>query len=199
MTCIKPSQKTLVAQVIYLHGMDTFSPSNQELQIRKSLENLSNELGISFATPRAFEKCPENKKQICWMWGAETKEAIKIKRNKILRETKSCFSESLPTIWLGFSNGGNLVSQIFQECVEKGDYITFGASGGYVKNSSGSLQNCGSYKALIGKNDKWNYSHAIKFYSNLKNKKAHVDVIELDGGHEVDSNILREILKGYIK
>lgn len=198
-TCIKPSQKTVNTQVIYLHGMDTFSPSTQELEIRKTLEKLSNELGVSFAIPRAFEKCPENKNQRCWMWGAEKKEVVREKRNKIIEEAKSCFNNSPNFIWLGFSNGGNFVSQIFQECVNRGDYITFGASGGHIIDGPSSLKNCGKFKALIGKKDKWNYAHAIKFYSGLKNKKGHVEVTEFSGGHELNANLLKEIVKEYVK
>ena len=199
MTCIKPSHKVAVMQVIYLHGMDTSLPSAQELEIRKSLKNLSNELAVSFALPRAFEKGPESKSQFCWMWGAEKKEDIKLKRDKILKKAKSCFNKPLTSLWLGFSNGGNFVSQIFQECAEEGKYITFGASGGNVKDSKTSLKGCGQYKALIGKKDKWNYAHATKFYAKLKSRNGHIDVLEFNGGHEVNIDLLREVLKGYIK
>ena len=198
-SCINQDKKEIKARIIYLHGMDSLNLSSQELSIRNSLKKLSDELGVEVALPRAFENCPENKKQICWMWGAERKVAIKLKKERILKETQRCFKSSAPLFWLGFSNGGNLISQIFQECEEKGKYITFGASGGYIKSNLSRFGDCGSYKAVIGKDDKWNYSDAIKFYSSLKKKGGQIDIVEHQGGHEVSFEILEKIMKKYIK
>lgn len=52
------------------------------------------------------------------MWGKENhKEAVEIK-HQILQESRVCLKDKNPIIWAGFSNGGNLASQIFQTWTE---------------------------------------------------------------------------------
>lgn len=194
-SCISPTASEVKGRIIYLHGMDSISPSAQELGNRKILKKISKELSLSIAIPRAKDICPKHKNQICWMWGTEANDVVRKKKVAILKEIKDCTSEKSNDVWLGFSNGGNLVTQFLQECSSKEKYISFGASGGYVKSNLSNLSECGVYKAFIGKKDKWNYSHAIKYYNNLKDKKSKIDVIEFDGGHNLEYDLLKKAIK----
>lgn len=193
-SCINLKTKSSKAKIIYLHGMDSIVTSAQELSTRKKLQTLSHEIGLEIAFPRAVEKCPSDEKRICWMWNTEKIETVKIKTAKILKESQECFKSSAPLIWVGFSNGGNLVSQIFQACELKGIYITFGSSGGYISPGVLDLLECGHFKSFIGKNDKWNYDNSVKFYKNLQNLKGKVEINEFNGGHEIEYEGLKKTI-----
>lgn len=188
--CIQVANPSL--RMIYLHGMDVPSKSGQEKHIRKLLHKFSKKNNIEIALIRATMKCPNHEHQICWMWDREENEKVALKKKEILTASKKCFTSKKPLVWLGFSNGGNFVSQIFQECSEKGYFITFGSSGGYIKSERQDLSSCGLYLTAIGKKDKWNYSNSLKFHDRLKSAKGNVKIVEFDGSHEVAPSILED-------
>jgi predicted esterase len=189
------SHSTPKYRMIYLHGMDEPGRSPQEKHIRKVLKEFSEENAVEVALPRAKMKCPNHESQICWMWDKEDRKAVIKKKNKIISDSKKCFSSNAPLVWLGFSNGGNLATQIFQSCEIKERIITFGVSGGYLKSWRKRLSQCGRYFAAMGKEDKWNRSHGLKFYRRLKELGAAIEVKEFAGSHEVKLPILKQGLQ----
>ncbi len=187
------STKNSIAQLIYLHGMDSPNKSEQEQEIRRVLKAISEEKQIDVFLPRATIKCPNNPDQVCWTWGSEDGQQIEKRKKQLLKDSKSCFKSTKPLLWLGFSNGGNHVLQFFQSC-DKGKYLTFGSSGGYLKKWSDNLSECGQLYSAIGKKDKWNYSTGLQFYNKLQNSKAHIQIVEFDGAHELKKETLVDLL-----
>jgi hypothetical protein len=66
-SCIGSEKAPLGA--VYLHGMDSVIPSDQEMQNRKILQDISEKYNIRIALPRASQTCAQSPNQICWGWG----------------------------------------------------------------------------------------------------------------------------------
>lgn len=51
--------------LIFLHGMDSSRPSQQELSNRAILERIADSLNVRIALPRAANMCPTQPNSIC--------------------------------------------------------------------------------------------------------------------------------------
>ncbi|OFZ79400.1 MAG: hypothetical protein A2603_14515 [Bdellovibrionales bacterium RIFOXYD1_FULL_55_31] len=105
--------------LIYLHGMDTESPSPQEQQNREMLSRLAQVLNLRIALPRAKNACPTQPNLKCWDW-AFTKEAVQAELANAIAEANQCFPDGAAFSFVGFSNGGYLVNAAIQNCIQKG-------------------------------------------------------------------------------
>ncbi len=182
---------------IYLHGTDSIDPSVQEKKNREILQSVSRQFNIKIALPRAKELCDQSKDQICWGWKFEQNE-IKELQNVIESSTKIC---KLPSkkILIGFSNGAYALNKLFSQCYLKGDQIIISQGAnllrGPIEYNTPNLSNCGRLIFISGKNDKYNYDASNSYAKKLIEKSARVDVIEFEGGHEMNLESLSSAIK----
>lgn len=128
------------------------------------------------------------------MWGSDSVASLKTKWSNILNRSDNCFKSKRKLVFLGFSNGGNFLNQVFQACAG-GNYIAVGASGGRVGQKLKDLSACGNYYAAIGKRDMPVYEKGNKLISKFKKMNANIKFIEFDGGHELPEPVLLKLLK----
>ena len=196
--CIGPKDSKIVA--IYLHGMDTEPPSQQELLNRKILKKISKSLKIGIAIPRAKTQCPYNKDQFCWGWNFNESGVID-STLKIAFETKEqCFPKSKTTGLVGFSNGGFVANQITKDCraTELKWLISIGAGDFQNKNDTKDLSKCSPLILMAGKKDKSNYEAIKELGKWLSKQKADVTIIEYKDSHSIPEKDLQKILKSII-
>lgn len=195
--CIGSKDSNTVA--IYLHGMDTESPSPQELENRKILKKISEILNVGIALPRSTAKCP-NKTQLCWGWNFNEAGIIDSALKTSQQTNEKCFPKSKHTGLIGFSNGGFVVNQIVKEC-RKNDFdwlISIGAGGSWNQTDKKDLSNCGSLTLMAGKKDKSNYESIKELKKWLTEKKANVTIVEYDDGHTIPEKDLQKVLRSVI-
>ena len=183
--------------IVYLHGMDSISPSAQELRNREILGDLAKDLNIRFAIPRATRACPTNSSQLCWTWAAKTSEDLLPVKKAITDAAKECFLSKNYSV-LGFSNGGVAVAALLRLC-EKVDYdsaIVVGAAGGWFSTDPKTIEGC--YPKLIlllGSEDQANLKPVRSFVEHLTSLKAPISLVEYKGGHELIYETLARLLK----
>jgi dienelactone hydrolase len=167
--------------------MDTASPSTQEIQNRSVLTELSKNLKIRFAIPRAVAVCPTDPKQICWGWTAKTSKDISPVKTAIESAATQCFSSKNYSV-LGFSNGGVAVGSFLRLC-EKVDIksaITVGAAGGWYSSDPQDLRGCQpKLVSMLGSDDHQNQKPVRDFVAHLISLGAPATLVEYEGGHKL--------------
>ncbi len=190
-------EKNAKKLMVYLHGMDSISPSRQELDNRIVLEKLAKSLDMRFAIPRATKACPTNDKQICWTWTARTAEDLEPVKKAISSAAHDCFSSKTYSV-LGFSNGGTAVASLLRLCQDV-DFklgIVVGAAGAWFSSDPSSLQNCQpEIISMIGSQDSANHKPARDFIAHLVSLKAKATVVEYQGDHSLSYQALFEQLR----
>lgn len=190
--CFGPSEAAI--GYVYLHGMDSLSPSEQEISNRDKLRRISERLRIRIAVPRAQAKCPQNSEMLCWGWSFNDLETTEI-RTEVLTAAKTCGIKGVNLI--GFSNGGHAVNALFKSCLIDGDpkLVSIGASRASGKFSSvRDLAKCGTLQILIGKKDQYNYDPERTFLKEIKARNGNIKWTESEGAHEVPEQSLLEVL-----
>lgn len=186
---------------IYLHGTDSVDPSEQEKKNREILQSISKRFDIKVALPRAKDLCDQSKDQLCWGWKFDQDEVNKI-QNIIESSSKIC---KLPSrkILIGFSNGAYALNKLFRLCYLKQDQtiISQGANTlrGPLEYNTRNLSNCGKLIFISGKKDKYNYDTSNSYSKKLVEKSAHVEIVEFEGGHEMDLESLSDAIKSSIQ
>lgn len=194
-SCIGP--QTAKRFYVYLHGMDTPTPSKQELANRAVLSALASKLNIRFALPRADEKCPSNPNLICWTWSPKTTSDLHLVSNALAEAAQSCFSSQSFGV-LGFSNGGIAASAFLRLCENNSfkSLISVGGASGWYSSDPQNLRNCSpKLVAMVGSKDFANQKPIRDFVSHLKSVQAPVELVEYEGGHELVESSLLELLK----
>ena len=195
--CFGPKNSKTV--VVYLHGMDSESPSQQELENRKVLSKISESLKIGIAIPRAKSKCP-NKTQLCWGWNFNEASVVDSALQLAIESQKLCFTKVTNIGLLGFSNGGFVVNQIVKDC-KKTDFnwlISIGAGGSFNKNDQTDFSKCSSLTLMAGKEDKFNYESIKDLAKWMKDHKANITLVEYDSGHSLPEKDLETVLKSVV-
>ena len=191
--CFGPSEAAI--GFVYLHGMDSLSPSDQEISNREKLRRISEQLKIRVAVPRAQARCPTNSEMLCWGWSFSDSEAIRI-RTEVLTAANACGIKAVNLI--GFSNGGHGVNTLYKNCLIEGNpkLISIGASRTISEKflSDRELAKCGSLQILIGKKDQYNYDPERLLLNAIKARKGNVQWTEFDDAHEVPEQSLLEAL-----
>jgi len=193
--CIGPKDASRF--MVYLHGMDTISPSKQELENRKVLSRLAESLKIKFAIPRAKSKCPTNSAQLCWSWQAKISTDLESTKNAISTSANECFPSKGYEV-LGFSNGGAALTSMLRLCekVEFKKAIAIGAAGGWFSSDPKDLRSCGpKLISMLGKEDGANQKPVRDLTAHLLSLHAPIELVEYVGGHALSYEPLYEVLK----
>ena len=193
--CIGP--KNSKNSIVYLHGMDTPTPGEQEILIRQKLTTISEKLNLRLALPRATKMCPTNAKLMCWGWDFSNSKIIDEALASAFLAAKECFPQAKKLGLIGFSNGGLVVNQIVKDCKETpfSWFISVGAAGSWKKNETKNLKECGTLYLFAGKQDKSNYLNIKNFSAWFKSQGANTELVEHDGGHAVPSEELERLLR----
>jgi len=200
-SCIGPENAP--HSLIYLHGMDSLQPSNQELRNRAILTDIANALNIRIALPRAFMACPTQTNSICWGWSFNQNELQSV-LPLILQARTKCFSGVNDFGMIGFSNGGYLITQWYRnEMIPKMErtpsfLIASGSDTGVVPKTIQSLAMSPPLTLIIGNQDQYNRDPTSSFFNQLKALNAKVSRIEFDGGHQLDLTSSRAVLRSYL-
>lgn len=196
--CIGPKDLKNVA--IYLHGMDTEPPSQQELSNRKILKKISDSLKIGIVIPRAKTQCPNNKDQFCWGWNFNESGVIDSTLKMAFETKERCFPKSKTIGLVGFSNGGFVANQITKDCraTELNWLISIGAGDSQNKTDTKDLSKCSPLILMAGQKDKSNYEPIKELGKRLSEQKANVTIIEYDDGHTIPEKDLQKVLKSVI-
>lgn len=187
--------------VVYLHGMDTEIPGEQEILIRQKLTTLAAKLNMRIALPRASDTCPTNSKLLCWGWNFNDSKVVNAALANAALAAKECFPKAKKMGLLGFSNGGFVANQIIRDCkhTQFSWFISIGAAGDWNSADSKDLSKCGQLQLFAGKQDKSNYKNIKTFAAWLKERKAKVDLIEYEEGHTVPLKALELSLQEILK
>jgi hypothetical protein len=78
---------------------------------------IAEELKIRIALPRALDKC-SSRPGLCWVM--DSKERVVKSLEEAKKQSKECLIQQNKIGVLGFSNGGFLVSKVFQYCLPTG-------------------------------------------------------------------------------
>jgi len=200
-TCIGPANAP--HSLIYLHGMDSASPSKLELQNRAILITLANSLNIRIALPRAFMACPTQADSFCWGWSFNQDEIQKV-LPLILQSRTKCFSNTIGFGMIGFSNGGYLLTNWYRNALTPRTdsiptfFITSGSDQGLVPPSIKSLATNPPLTMLIGNQDIYSQDPSNVFFNQMKTLGAKVNRIEFNGGHQLDLPSLKSTLSSYL-
>lgn len=189
--------------VVYLHGMDSEAPSEQEQHNREVLAKLAKAQGVRFALPRASMACPTRAGSVCWGWKFDEAEASAA-ATQIDAAATGCFPGK-PYGVLGFSNGGYLLNKLLRSCrleamLPKAEWLIGVGSArfegeGELEAEPKSLAGCGRLLLLSGREDSYNFDPKHHLYELLVAKGADVEHFEFPGGHILEETSLKQALE----
>lgn len=190
--CMGPDNAKSFA--VYLHGIDSQKPSDQEKTNRKILSSIATKLKMKFALPRASEKCGPS---ICWGWALTDKDA-KSAIGAIEAAANKCFPKSSNYGLVGFSSGGYMATKLFRSCTtpRKVSWIVTSGSTmmkGPIEPEPKDLSQCGKLSMLVGTKDEGNRDPKKNYLNLLLAKKARATYEEFDGSHELNENTLEQM------
>lgn len=169
-------------RVVYLHGLDTYGPTWQEMKSRATLRAVARTAGARIALPRAPGR-----------WTAD----LAGSRKAIDESARRCFgNSSAPYVLLGFSEGAYLVNEMYLEC--RPDrvawFISAGGEGSVPKGALADASVCGRMVVIAGRHEP-SYVVNRGFARRLQKRGGDVRFIEHDGVHELTFPTLLEALR----
>lgn len=186
--CLGDREASLHA--VYLHGLDSFGPSWQELQNRRVLAQLAEEHGLRIALPRG----PMCGSRRCWPY--QTPAELGNIKSVLVQSKASCFDGAANYGVIGFSNGGFATAELFENCMLSDlSWIIISGSGGFIEASRPrNLGACGEFTMIVGDSDRYHRAIAHNYFESLKSHQVEAKLIEFEGGHRLDFGALNDAL-----
>ncbi len=164
-------------RAVYLHGIDSFGPSWQELHNRDVLAELAARFDLRLALPRGVcsrGRCwPEPERALPWIQAA----------------ARACFdAPQRPHGLIGFSNGGFLVGALARACGGGAgiDWLLVASAGGTVPpGAARDLAGCPPVRVVVGDGDRYHREPARALARDLAALGGDARLIEFAGGHEL--------------
>jgi len=194
--CLGPSDAQHF--VVYLHGIDSRTPGEQERGNRAILERLAQEHSLRFALPRGQAACGDS---ICW--GFElSPEQRRAAAATIVASARECFPSGARYGLVGFSNGGYLILNYLRVCelpsllpdVVWSLAVGSGMMSGPLEPQPADLSGCGTATMLIGTADRYNFDPKHNYLHRLEAKHARITEVSFAGSHELSEQALGEQL-----
>jgi predicted esterase len=182
--------------VVYLHGIDSFGPSWQELENRRTLARLADAKDLAIAIPRSPVVCPQLGGRC---WPQDSREALHATGDAIRAAARACFDDDAHLGVIGFSNGGFAVARMYQTCVANVDWFIVASAGGFAGNEVPELSACGRIAITIGTRDRYHFTYAHELDTELRARHADVELVEFDGGHRLDFDALMQSLQMFAR
>lgn len=191
---------------IYLHGQDSVEPSELEINNRKNLAHLAEVLDFKIAMPRATQACPNKPNLLCWGWKFDQKVAEQ-SLPLLKKAAEDCFPEASEVSLIGFSSGGYLVNQIYQDQLLKKINFrpqfllsigsTFGSWSAIDENKNFSSKI--PLVFLIGLQDTYNRDLKNAYLNFLQTHAANVSEISFVGGHIVPDEPMISVIRSLLE
>lgn len=175
--------------IIFLHGIDSPLKSDYFANHLRQWDKLGRQMNTRIALPRSDMLCqsPRWKGHYCWNWKAN-KKALKSVVERIESLSERCFSGRKPsdTLWLGHSNGGYLVSRLWEQCLlPTTKALAIGSAGSPGPDFASTINsNCGLLNLWVGKND-ITRRKTKQYYRSINKAKAAVKFSVYNGYHDV--------------
>jgi hypothetical protein len=187
---------------VYLHGIDSAQPGEQEVANRKVLESIARKLKVRFALPRAKDKCGDG---LCWGWAVTDEKALE-SVPAIRAAADACFPSGSSYGLLGFSSGGYLATKLFRACLIPEHLpnvkwvVTSGATmmKGPIEPKPEDLSGCRQLAMLIGTKDQFNNDPSRNYLKLLQSKHAKVEYVEFDGDHNLYEKPMISAIESYL-
>jgi predicted esterase len=180
--------------VVFLHGIDSFGPSWQELDNRRTLARLADAKDLAIAIPRSPALCPDGGR----CWPQDTTTGLLATNAAIRDAARACFDSTDHVGVIGFSNGGFAVARLYQLCVARYDWFIV-ASGGGAYATKDELSACGPIAIAIGTRDRYHFDVAHTLNDELHARHADVELVEFDGGHRLDFDALMQSIQMFAR
>ncbi len=171
--------------MIYLHGLDSKSPSVQELNNRMKLKKIASQLNMSLAIPRAKNSC---KGKLCWGWAFNEKE-IKEGITTIKESITKCHLNHKKIILIGFSNGGYFAAKLYSKNlykkINKNIFAGISVAAAMLKGNLPPTKEklTEKFSFIIGEQDKYNYDNKQNYYQQLKSNSKNIKLYKVMDGH----------------
>lgn len=189
-------KETANTAVVYLHGLDSLTPSLQEENNRRTLSQLADELGFRLAIARSGFSC---KDKLCWP--QKTPEEHKDTYTLLTKALSTCLTKHTKS-WglLGFSNGGYFASKVAQYCYLDGPkwIIASGSAGSLIKDTQEKPAQCPKLTVMIGDQD-ITRNNAKRYAESMKTAGFKVSFNLFAGKHELLKKPLLIQLRELIK
>ena len=178
---------------VYLHGIDSFGPSWQELDNRRTLARLADAKHLAIAIPRAPVMAGGRR------WPQDTVSGLLETNNAIRDAARACFASTDHLGVIGFSNGGFAIARLYQKCIASFDWFIVSGAGGSFGAEGDDLSACGHLAVVVGARDRYHYEFAAQFNRDMLARHADVNLVEFDGGHRLDFDALMEAIQGFAR
>lgn len=195
-SCLGPTDARTFA--VYLHGVDSTAPSEQEQHNRQVLAQTAEALSIRFALPRAQQSCGPS---ICWGWQLDLAQR-QAAASAVTAAAQRCFPARARYGLVGFSSGGYLVLSLLRVCelrttlpnVDWSVAVGSAMLRGPIEPIPTDLSACGTATVLIGTDDIHNNDPTNNYLHQLESKHANVSLVSFKGGHELPRQALIDLL-----
>lgn len=167
--------------VVYLHGLDSFAPSWQELYNRRALASLSD---VSIAIPRA-PTCGSGR---CW---SDRDDGTATTTAAIRTAAQACFGAAATYGVVGFSRGGFALARLATCDVAGAGWAIVASAFGYTDEPR--LRGC-PVAVLIGESDRYHHDGAVTYAERRRAAGLPTSLFEFVGGHRLDTASLRSAL-----
>jgi hypothetical protein len=160
--------------VVYLHGLDTFAPSWQELDNRRALAAIPD---AAIAIPRA-PACGNGR---CW---SDADEGAAVTSAAIRGAARACFGDRWGYGVLGFSRGGFAVARLARCDTAEARWAIVASAFGYTDDLR--LRGC-PVAVVVGRDDPLHHDGAVGYAQRRRAAGLSTALFEFDGGHRLDA------------
>ena len=169
-TCI--GRRDAAVNIVYLHGLDTVAPSWQEIQNREKLRAIAQILDARIALPRGPGRWPQR---------SDIAKSVDL----IEQASRACFRSSRLMV-VGFSDGANVVNQLYVSCRPDiaSTYVSAGSSEVAFRRDAQSLARCGQLVLIAGRHEPGFETTRI-FATQLAKRGYRVQFVAHSGPHEL--------------
>jgi hypothetical protein len=181
-TCLGPQGAR--RHIIYLHGLDSFAPSWQELENRRAVAGIPD---AAIAIPRA-PTCGSGR---CWSASDDgaTDTAIAIRS-----AAKTCFGDQATYGVVGFSRGGFALARLASCSTFGGQWAIVASAYGHTGELR--LQDC-PVAVVVGTGDRYHHAGAVDYAQRRTAGELSSFLFEFDGGHRLDTDSLTSAIEAF--
>jgi hypothetical protein len=168
---------------VYLSGLMEDRDCPRELSHRAILDDIGKQLHVRIIA--VFPKTRSERFNNMLNWPQHS--------NDELLETYIDVIQQIGNIpitgWIGFSNGGFFLNRLSQTMAMNAPIISIGSGGDITSDPY-----MNHIILLIGKDDTIQYPSAHKYYKQSLGTRINVELNEYEGGHMIDSTILKDTM-----
>lgn len=174
-TCL--GQRSASRHVVYLHGLDSYAPSWQELDNRRALAAIPD---AAIAMPRA-PACGGGR---CW---SDADDGVRETIDAIRDAARTCFDDHTSYGVIGFSRGGFALARLASCDAIGARWAIVASAFGYTEELR--LRDC-PVAIVVGRHDRYHHDGAVGYAQRRRMAGIPGTLFEFDGGHRLDTESL---------